>query len=70
MLTASDAAAVLDIMLCRVIVRELAEDDRYGCFCGEEPYTNGEQCPKCVSIAYLDDHPIDLIRPSTERNPT
>jgi hypothetical protein len=31
-------------------IAAVANDELYECMCGNEPYTDGEDCPKCFSV--------------------
>ena len=46
-------------LLHRVIVRDIAADDRYPCLCGTDPYIDGEPCPKCAAIMWVENNPLD-----------
>ena len=60
-MTRDDFCAALNITLARRILSELAEDKRYGCYCGEPPYTDGDTCPKCAAIDYAERYPLTLL---------
>lgn len=57
-LSVEQSILLLDMLLLRAIAANLAEDARYGCFCGDDPYTKGEPCPKCAAIEYLERNPV------------
>lgn len=48
-------------IVASAILRELIADDRYPCLCGEEPYTDGEPCPKCSAILLLEENPVGNV---------
>ena len=49
-----DAKNLFETLLLRAIVRDIADDKRYGCYCGTGPYVDGEPCPKCAAIQWVE----------------
>ncbi len=39
----------------QLAVAAVARDPNYECHCGDEPYTNGEMCPKCFCIYAMEE---------------
>ena len=53
MLTRKQTLELANTLLIRAILTELVNDDRYPCHCGDDPYTDGELCPKCAALMFL-----------------
>lgn len=48
-----EEAAQIPIALCKLALLAIAHDENYRCACGEDPYVNGEDCPKCFALSTL-----------------
>lgn len=55
----ADVERVLIRATLRALVRDLR--DNYACRCGEEPFTDGNECPTCFGALMCAVLEIDLI---------
>ena len=57
-LRASDIRRTMFAGMYRLALKSIANDDALECRCGNDPYTDGEECPRCTAIAVLEvEHP-------------